>query len=250
MPLKGEFPEEGELIVCKVIEVTQFAAWCELLEYKLKGIIPISEAAGKWIFDVREVIKEGQVVVARVMRIEKENKLVHLSLRRVSQAEMKEKMNEFRREQRGEKLLELACNKVGVSLEEGYRQVGFLLIKKFGSLFDAFCNMDREKLERLQIDKNWIDALLEMKEKSIKEKETVLKYELEVKSLEPNGVELIKEFLLDLEEKTKGKIYYISSPFYRLEITTKEPKKDERRISKILEKMSSDKVSFSYRRIG
>ncbi|MEM0333393.1 MAG: S1 RNA-binding domain-containing protein [Candidatus Aenigmatarchaeota archaeon] len=249
MPLKEGYPEEGELVVCKLTEVTQFAAWGELLEYKLKGMIPISEAAGKWIFDVREVVKEGEIVVAKVMKIEKENNLVHLSLKRVSKIDEKEKLNEFRKEQRGEKLLELACNKLKIPLEEGYKQVGFLLIKKFGSLFDAFIKMDREKLEKLGIDSKWIDALIEVKEMSIKEKETILKYELEVKSLEPNGIEIIKDFLLDLEQKCGGKIYYISSPLYRLEISTKDPKKDEKRISKILEKAGNDKISFSYRRL-
>ena len=159
MPLKEGYPEEGELVVCKLTEVTQFAAWGELLEYKLRGMIPISEAAGKWIFDVREVVKEGQVVVAKVMKIEKENNLVHLSLKRVSKIDEKEKLNEFRKEQRGEKLLELACNKLKIPLEEGYKQVGFLLIKKFGSLFDAFIKMDREKLEKLGIDNKWICLL-------------------------------------------------------------------------------------------
>jgi len=250
MPLKKGYPEEGELVVCKLTEVTQFAAWGELLEYKLKGMIPISEAAGKWIFDVREVVKEGQVVVAKVMKVEKENNLVHLSLKRVSKADEKEKLNEFRKEERGEKLFEMACSKLNKSLEKGYEEVGFFLIKKFGSLFDAFQNMDREKLEKIGIDENWINALLEIKEKSIREKVTDLKYEIEVRSYEPNGIEIIKEALKSLEEKTKGEIKYISAPVYRLEVVTKDPKKDEKRIKNLLENFKVEGIEFSYRRVS
>jgi len=43
-------PNIQELVVVRISEVSQFAAWCDLLEYDAKGIIPISEAAGKWIF--------------------------------------------------------------------------------------------------------------------------------------------------------------------------------------------------------
>ncbi|MCS7094115.1 MAG: S1 RNA-binding domain-containing protein [Candidatus Aenigmarchaeota archaeon] len=249
MPLKEGYPQEGELVVCKLTEVTQFAAWGDLLEYKLRGMIPISEAVGKWIFDVREVLKEGQVVVAKVMKVEKENGLVHLSLKRVSRVDEKEKMNEFRREQRGEKLLEIASSLLGKKVEDGYKEVGFLLVKKFGSLFEAFNKMDREKLEKLGLSEEWIKVLLETKEKSIKEKESLIIYEIEVKSLEPNSLDLIKSVLKSLEEKTGGKVKYLSAPIYRLEIATKNPKKDEKKVEKILEKVSEVGVQFSYRRV-
>ncbi|MEM5815117.1 MAG: S1 RNA-binding domain-containing protein [Candidatus Aenigmatarchaeota archaeon] len=249
MPLKEGFPEEGELVVCKLTEVTQFAAWGDLLEYKLRGMISISEAAGKWIFDVREVVKEGEIVVARVMKVEKENNLVHLSLKRVSKVDEKEKLNEFRKEQRGEKLLEISASKLNKTLEEGYKEVGFLLIKKFGSLFDAFLKMDRETLEKYRINENWIKVLLEVKEKNIKEKEVCIKYEIELKSFESNGIEIIKNILKTIKEKTRGEIRYLSAPTYRLEIKTTNPKRDEKRIEKILEKIEVNKAQFSYRRI-
>jgi translation initiation factor 2 subunit 1 len=115
-------PNIQELVVVKITEVTQFAAWCNLLEYEAKGMIPISEAAGKWIFDVREVVKEGEVRVAKVIKVEEDKNLVHLSLKRVSKIDEKEKMNEFRKEERGEKLLELATKSLGKSLQQAYEE--------------------------------------------------------------------------------------------------------------------------------
>ena len=107
MARRRGYPEQGELVIVTTEKVTQFAAWCKLEEYPhLKGVIHISEAAGKWIFDVREVVKEGKQYVAKVMRVGKKG-IVDLSLKRVSRRDEKEKWNIYRKEERAEKILEL-----------------------------------------------------------------------------------------------------------------------------------------------
>lgn len=244
-------PNIQELVVVRISEVSQFAAWCDLLEYDAKGIIPISEAAGKWIFDVGEVVKEGEVKVAKVIKVEEDKKLVHLSLKRVSKLDEKEKMNEFRKEERGEKLLEMAAKSLGKSLDEAYNEVGYLLQEKFGSLYDGIINIKKNyaKLEKLKVPKEWIDAITEIVERSVKEKEIELKFELEVKSLEPNGIDIVKSILKEVKEKTGGNVKYLSAPIYRLELKTSDPKKDEKKILTTLEKIKSKYSNFSYRRI-
>ncbi|MGC8993417.1 MAG: S1 RNA-binding domain-containing protein [Candidatus Aenigmatarchaeota archaeon] len=251
MVRKKGYPSINELVVAKITETSQFAAWCDLLEYNLKGIIPISEAIGKWIFDIREVVKEGQVIVGKVLKVEEDKNLVHLSLKRVSEDEEKEKMNEFRKEERGEKLLELAAKQIGKTLDQAYEEVGFKLQEKFGSLYDAIVNIKRNvsKLEKMKISEEWINALINIAEKSLKEKEIEIKFELEIRSLEPNGIEIIKNLLKEIEEKSNAKIYYISAPIYRLELSSKDPKKDEKKILNILEKIKPDKFTFSFKRI-
>jgi translation initiation factor 2 subunit 1 len=244
-------PNIQELVVVKITEVTQFAAWCDLLEYEARGIIPISEAAGKWIFDVSEVVKEGEIRVAKVIKVEEDKNLVHLSLKRVSKMDEKEKMNEFRKEERGEKLLEVAAKNLGKSLQQAYEEVGYLLQEKFGSLYDAIINIKKNysKLEKMKIPKEWIDAIVNVVEKSIREKEVEIKFELEVRSLEPNGVEIIKGVLKEVEEKTGGIVKYLSAPTYRLEVKTTNPKKDEKKVLTALEKIKSKYDNFSFRRV-
>jgi len=244
-------PNIQELVVVKITEVTQFAAWCDLLEYEARGMIPISEAAGKWIFDVSEVVKEGEIRVAKVIKVEEDKNLVHLSLKRVSKMDEKEKMNEFRKEERGEKLLELAAKSLGKFLQQAYEEVGYLLQEKFGSLYDAIINIKKNysKLEKMKIPKEWIDAIVNVVEKSIREKEVEIKFEIEVRSLEPNGVEIIKGILKEVEEKTGGIVKYLSAPTYRLEVKTTNPKKDEKKVLTALEKIKSKYDNFSFRRV-
>jgi len=53
----------------------------------IEGLIPLSELSDKPVNSPKEVVKEGQVVTLRVMRVEPEQRRIALSLRRVSWAE-------------------------------------------------------------------------------------------------------------------------------------------------------------------
>ncbi len=57
-----EWPEDGELVVCTVADVKDFAAFVTLDEYNgRRGLIPISEIArGGWIKYIRDYIREGR----------------------------------------------------------------------------------------------------------------------------------------------------------------------------------------------
>ncbi len=231
-------PEINELVVVTTYKVTQFAAWCKLEEYpELEGMISISEAAGKWIYDVREVVKEGKQYVAKVMRIDPEKKVVKLSLKRVSKREQKEKMNIFRKEQRAEKILELVAKELGKSLDEAYEKVGFLLQDEFGEMYDGlekiFKNPDI--LKKFKIPDEWKQALLKVVKRSFKEKVIELKAEIELYSLEGDGVNRIKKVLEELTKK--GLIVkYITPPKYSVRLSTTDPKAGERKLEEVLEK--------------
>ena len=53
----------------------------------IEGLIPLSELADKPVTSPREVVKEGQTVVLRVLRVEPDAKRIALSLKRVSWSE-------------------------------------------------------------------------------------------------------------------------------------------------------------------
>jgi len=253
MPRRRGHPDINELVVCTVEKVTQFAAWVNVEEYNLKGIIHISEVAGKWVKNIKNYIKEGKKYVCKVMKFEPKKDLVTLSLRRVSRIEKKQKMNQFRKEERAEKLLEIAAKSLNKNLDQAYEEAGYILQEKFGDLYTGLEKMkkvSREKLKKYGLTDEWIDALLEIVKKSLKEKITVMKFHLEIKSYSPNGIEKIKELMKEIEEKTESKVRYIAAPTYRLDIKTTNPKETEKKVTKYLEflKKSKDPI-FDYRRI-
>ena len=247
-------PEWNELVICISNRITPFAAWCALEEYPdTEGMIHISEVAGKWVRNIKKFVKPKKQYVAKVVKVDKEKNLISLSLKRVSRYEERDKWNEYRKEQRAEKILEQAAKELNRNLNQAYDEVGYFLQEKFGELFVAFEEIKKspEVLDKLNITKEWQNVLIPTIEKSLIEKEVMLKAEIELKSYAGDGVERIRNLLKDLKERTNADIKYISAPNYRIEIKTKNPKQDEKglklQLNKLMSQAEKDDVEGSYK---
>ena len=66
-------PSEGELVVALVREVKQNGAYVDLEEYEgIEGFIFIGEIASGWVKNIRSIVREGQRVVAKVIKVKKD----------------------------------------------------------------------------------------------------------------------------------------------------------------------------------
>jgi small subunit ribosomal protein S1 len=78
---------EGQLVEGKITRLTNFGAFARLLlddvEGDLEGLIHISEISERRIEHPKEVLKEGEVVTLRIIKIEEETHRIGLSMRRV-----------------------------------------------------------------------------------------------------------------------------------------------------------------------
>ncbi len=252
MAVKQGYPKFGELVLCTARRIGQFAAWCSLDEYQnLEAMIHISEAAGKWVHDIKKFIKPNKQYVAKVVKVDQQNNVINLSLKRVSKSEERSKWNEFRKEQRADSILKVIAHELGISIEQAYEKIGFKLKEEFGDLYTAFEEINKSPsiLSDIGIQEKWHDALLKVLEKNFIEKEFEIKVELHISSYEGDGVERIKKLLQSLE-KSGISVAYISAPKYRLEIKTKNPKVDtkkfEQEIQKIVTEGSKINVDVSY----
>lgn len=72
----------GQLVEATITRLTKFGAFARL-EEDLEGLIHISEISEKHIEHPKEVLKEGDVVTLRVIKIDPQNRRIGLSLRRV-----------------------------------------------------------------------------------------------------------------------------------------------------------------------
>jgi small subunit ribosomal protein S1 len=79
---KVETIKEGQLIEGTVTHLTKFGAFARLGE-DLEGLIHISELSEQRINHPKEVVKEGDVVTLRVIKIDGERRRIGLSLRKV-----------------------------------------------------------------------------------------------------------------------------------------------------------------------
>jgi len=72
----------GQLVEGTITRLTKFGAFARIAD-DMEGLIHISEISEKRIEHPKEVLKEGDVVTLRVIKIDTENHRIGLSLRRV-----------------------------------------------------------------------------------------------------------------------------------------------------------------------
>ncbi|MFH1337561.1 MAG: hypothetical protein ABIH55_01665 [Nanoarchaeota archaeon] len=212
---KSGKPIRFELVICRVLKIYPNSVLAKMIEYDVNGMIHVSEVAGRWVRNIREFLKENQYVVCRVMRIEGEN--ISLSLKRVQKEQASSKMNEFKREGKAEKMLELVANKLNKTLDEAYKEVGFKLQDEIGSLSKSFeiAVKNPDLLEQKGIPKIWRDAIIEIAQKSYSEKEYEVVGKMKLICYKPDGVEVIKKVLSEVKDK-EIEIRYVSAPEYTI----------------------------------
>ncbi len=222
---REEFPERGELVIATVTRVYSHGCFVELEEYnKKEGYIHISEVASTWIKNIRDFVREGQRVVAKVIRIDKTKGHIDLSLRKVTDSERKRKILEWKRSIKAEKLLELFSKKVGITLDEAYEKIGFKLEERYGEIYEGLLKVaikGEEALRGFRLKKEWREELVKICQENLKKEIQVeISGLIELKSYAPNGVEIIKETLMkaieDKFESATVDIYTIGAPRYKI----------------------------------
>ena len=234
------FPAVGEVVLVTVRTITPYSALCVLNEYPGKeGMIHVSEVSGKWVRDIRKFVKQNKQYAAKVTRIDEEKGHINLSLKRLSKKAKEKKLQDYKQEERAEKMLGLVGKKLGIkSLDEAYEKIGYELQEIFGDMFVAFnlANENPEQLVRRGVNQKYIKIMEEIAKENIQKKEIKIKAILELRFFTGDGVEKVKEFLNSLYDKYKWEIKYISAPRYSIEIKTNDPKKTEKNLRENLGK--------------
>ncbi len=238
---KKGLPEESELVLCTVKKILPHSVFVSIDDYEnLEGMIHISEISPGRIRNIRNFVTEGKKLICKVLTTNKERQQVDLSLRRVSISLRKEKNQEYKQEQKAEKILEILAKKLNLTLQDVFNKIGAVIIEKYGLLSTYFEELiDNEEIIK-EIDPKFQKDLLEIVKDKIKPPEVHLRGKLMLKSTSPNGIEIIKNSFKNAEEFAKEKAYtikcsYISAPAYMLTITAPDYKSGE----KILEEVSS-----------
>lgn len=228
-------PVPGELVICRIIKINPHSAFAILEEYNAEGMIHISEVANGWVKDISQHVKEGQAVVAKVLSVDDNS--ITLSIKRVDRERKAAKLREYKKEKKAEKLIEIAAKKI--------KQTGKLdeikdaIKEKFGSVSAAFELGDRtEDAIKAILNEKWAEAIKEIAEKSIQEKEYVFKANIKLISYEPDGIKRIVDVLKKCESEGI-EVSYLSAPDYMLRFTSREAKKGGHEFTKKLEEIES-----------
>jgi translation initiation factor 2 subunit 1 len=224
---KSEWPSEEDLVICTISKVFPQGAFAKLDEYEGKeGMIHISEVASGWVKNIRDFVREGQKSVCKVLAVNPQKGHIDLSLRRVKDGQRRWKVQQWKREQRAEKLLQLAAGKIGKTLDNAYEEVGPALQNKFGDFYSAFESVaanGKEILSDLSIDKSWIDVIGEIAASMVVAPTVEVVGYMDLSSPAHDGVDVVKSAMIDARDSVKtdevdAEFYYVGSPRYRLKV--------------------------------
>lgn len=233
-------PEKGELVVAKIREVFKAGVFCNLVEYENHdAFIHISEIASKWVRNVRDFVKEDQLVVAKVIRLDPEKNQVDLSIKNVSEYEKRKGIDAYQKEIRAEKLLGVLSKKCGIS-EDAIKKIVDALTSKYDDLYSSFEEISEkgeDALKGLKLDKKTVSAIVDLAKSNIKKKEVQLSGVIEIKVFDKNGLSELKNGFQKLIEETPSlEIKYVSAPKYEMNVTSKELKTADKELQLAVEK--------------
>jgi translation initiation factor 2 subunit 1 len=243
---REEWPEKGELVICSVKELKSFGAFVSVEEYGGKeGLIHISEVSSGWVKHLRDYVREEQKVVCKVLFVDARRGHIDLSLKVVTDGQKRERIKEWKNEKKAKKWLSLALADPPLEISsEEFAEIEQKLFDAYGSLYDAFedvVKVGKGALISLGIDQKHADAICKVADSNVKLPYVQIAGYVELTCPLYNGVEIIKEALINAEDKaaekmkgkenTKVECFYIGAPRYKIRVTASNYKEAENTLS-------------------
>ncbi|SDJ25607.1 translation initiation factor 2 subunit alpha (aeIF-2a) [Halovenus aranensis] len=229
------WPEPGELVVGRVDDIEDFGVFVDLLEYEDKrGLSHISEVASGWIKNVRDHVSEDQRVVAKVLDVDEGSQQIDLSLKDVNDHQRKDKIQEWKNEQKADNWMEIAF---GEDLDgDRYAEIANTFLAEFGTLYDGFEQAaihGEEALEETALTEDDIAAIVETARDNVSVPYVTVTGYVDLECPASDGVDIIREAMQaaegngDVPEEVDLEVTYVGSPEYRIEVQAPDYKTAE-----------------------
>jgi len=219
-------PSEGELVVAVVREVKQNGAYVDLDEYDgIEGFIFIGEIASGWVKNIRAFVRPGQRLICKVMRTRKDNKSLELSLKSVSEERKRDRLAQWKNEERAKQLLKVLAEQVGWS-EDELAETQMELTESYATLYGAFEEAAKtpESLEEIGFEGDWIAPFIEIAVKNIIPDTVEIRGRFILNVDQAEGIEVIRNALIaaenvsDEESELIVTCHYDGAPSYRIDL--------------------------------
>jgi translation initiation factor 2 subunit 1 len=240
LPLRGDFPEEGELVVATVTQIRDFGAFVTLDEYaNREAFIHLSEVATGWVKYIRDHIRERQKIVGRVLHIDTTKGQVDLSLKRINEHQRREKIQSWKNEQRAQRLLAIVAKALKTEVEGTYASFAEKLVEDHGSLFHAFevASAEPKKFAAQYGKASWVSVFVKIAGENLTPPQVTIRGTLEISSPAPEGVDDVRIALRAAEEVDPESVtvQYVGAPRYRVQVTGTQYKQVEEVLKKATE---------------
>ena len=240
------FPKRNELVVATVEEVAGHGAYVSLDEYdKLKAYVHISEISRTWVKNIRVHVREGQRIVAKVLRVDPNRSQIDLSIKRVPEQMKKLKILEAKRAQTAKTLFDMVVAKMPKERRKEAYDIVHILESHHELLYYGleFASMHPPKeIMLMGIDEDWAKVIRKIASENIIPATVEIRGTAEISI--PGGIGLVhlKEALKAgrdevKENNTSITIYTEGSPRYAIEVTSEDYKVAEKALENALERI-------------
>jgi translation initiation factor 2 subunit 1 len=220
------WPEPGDLVVGKIEEIEDFGVFVDLEEYEGKeGLVHVSEVASGWIKNVRDHVNVDQTVVAKVLSVDEDAQQIDLSLKDVNDHQRKDKIQEWKNDQKADNWMTLAF---GEDLaDEEFRRIAGALMAEHESLYTAFEEAaihGDAALADVDLDDEERTAIVETARENVSVPYVEVTGYVTLESADPDGVDTVKEALRAAEgngevpQEVDLEVTYIGAPEYRISV--------------------------------
>src|SRR5437870_2423158 len=173
----------------------------------------------------------------KVLKVDKEKGHIDLSLKAVNEHQRREKIQEWKNEQKAENLLGIVAQRLGKTVDECWQEFGYDILDSFGTLYRAFEEsvMDEHALEGEGFKGPWVKTFIEVARENIIPPHVTIDGYVEATDFCPDGAIHIKEALAKAAMESDGlsvKVQYIGAPRYRLVVKAPDYKTAEEEIQK------------------
>jgi translation initiation factor 2 alpha subunit (eIF-2alpha) len=151
------------------------------------------------------------------------------------------KIQEWKRAQRGKRLLELAAEQLKTSYEEAYEIAGKLMESKYTDMLEALEEAKEKGVKVLRdigVPKKWADVLLELAKIHVVVREVSLEATVKLTCSSAEGVEGVRKALQAAQAivaPSKGEVFVDGAPRYRIRLKAKGARDAESILDRAIE---------------
>jgi translation initiation factor 2 subunit 1 len=235
-------PDEGEIMIVTLRQVTRHRAYVRLDEYiNMTSFLHISEIATGWIRNIERYVRPKQKAVLKVIMVNKIRGEVDTSLKQVLAEECKSKLIVLKKNDKAATFFHFVKSKLKLT-DQQVQEIEDRVFQKYDYVYDAFEAVSRKGLDAIRS----MDLSPEI-ENAIEEASGRIPIPLlelggimEIKSKKPDGIEITNNMLANAEgNKGSGSstIKYIGAPRCRSVVTAENFKVAQKFMNNTVEKM-------------
>ena len=218
---KEGLPRESEIVVCTVERIQYHSVFVTLNHYNNKSaMLHISEVSPGRIRNLRDFVKEGKVIVCKVLRIDSRQGHIDVSLRRVNENQRREVVELMKQEQKCENIIEFVAKELKQDPKKLYDKIFKVVLKNYSYLHQAFTDVitGDYDVSSFKLPSDVSELLLKTIQQRIKPPVVEIKSKLHIECYEPGGVNVVKDMLKSFVnlDKEKVNIHYLGGGSYQI----------------------------------